>query len=70
MEKMIGWRKLTAWALVMFLCGFVSVKTVISGVNADVPAGVVDLIKWVTAFFFLGNGLEHLANNITVSKKE
>lgn len=66
MAWMIGWRKLSAWLMVFGLCAFVSVKTVLAG-GGDIPAGVIDLVKWVTGFFFAGNAIENLAGKITVT---
>lgn len=56
----MGWRKLGAWALVFALCAYVTFA------KLDVPDNAVDMIKWVTAFFFGSNAFVHLAKNIGV----
>ena len=60
----IGWRKLTAWALVY---AFVVVSTL--ALKFEIPGGNVELIQWVTGFFFGANALEHFAGKIGVNVK-
>ena len=62
----LGWRKLSAWLLVFALCAVVAIKSVFAGAAIDIPAGVIDLIKWVTGFFFGANIVEHLAGKVQV----
>jgi hypothetical protein len=63
---MLGWRKLTAWALVFALCAAVSIKAVWMGAAQDIPPTVADVIKWVTAFFFGMNVLDKLTDKYTI----
>ena len=69
---MLGWRKLGAWLLVFALCAVIAIKAVFMGAAVDIPAGVIDLIKWVTGFFFLGNTAEHALKgfNLKVEPKK
>jgi hypothetical protein len=62
----LGWRKLSAWLLVFALCAVVAIKSVFAGASIDIPPGVIDLIKWVTGFFFGANVVEHLAGKVQV----
>lgn len=62
----LGWRKLTAWLLIFGLCCTVAIKSVFAGASIDIPPGVIDLIKWVTGFFFGANVVEHLAGKVQV----
>lgn len=64
---MLGWRKLSAWLLVFALAAVVSFKVVHGGQGADIPPNAVDLVKWVTAFFFGANAVEHLSSKLSVS---
>jgi len=50
---MIGWRKLSAWLLVY------TMATVATFMDIAIPDNNVDLIKWVTGFFFGTNALIH-----------
>lgn len=67
MDFTLGWRKLTAWGLIFALCSAVAIKAVFAGQANDLPAGVIDLIKWVTGFFFGANVLEHLSSKVTLT---
>lgn len=69
MEIKLGWRKLSAWGLIFALCAVVAVKAVFAGAAVDIPPGVIDLLKWVTGFFFGANLIEHLAPNLTLTAK-
>ena len=60
----LGWRKLSAWALVYV---FVVVATL--AFKFEIPAGNVGLVQWVTGFFFASNALEHFAGKIGVNVK-
>jgi hypothetical protein len=63
-DKMkLGWRKLTAWALVYV---FIVTATFIA---KDIGDNAVELMKWVTGFFFGANALEHFAGKIGVNVK-
>ncbi len=62
----VGWRKLSAWGLIFSLCAVVAIKAVFAGASVDIPPGVIDLIKWVTGFFFGANIVEHLAGKVQV----
>lgn len=64
---MLGWRKLSAWLLVFGLSAVVSLKLVAGGAVTDVPPNAVDLVKWVTGFFFGANAVEHLAGRLSVN---
>lgn len=66
MATALGWRKLSAWLLVFALCSTVAIKSVFAGAAIDIPPGVIDLIKWVTGFFFGANIVEHLAGKVQV----
>lgn len=59
---MLGWRKLGAWALVY---AFVVAATLIF--KTTIGDNSVELIKWVTAFFFGSNALEHFAGKLKVN---
>lgn len=63
---MLGWRKLSAWGLVFSLAAFVSIKLVASCGVTDIPPNVVDLVKWVTGFFFGANAVEHIAGKLDI----
>lgn len=67
MENLIGWRKLSAWLLCFALCAAVSIKSVWIGTGSDLPPGVVDTLKWVTAFFFGFNVLDKLTDRYTAT---
>jgi hypothetical protein len=58
---MIGWRKLTSWALVY---GLVAVAT---WRGADVPPNAKELLIWATGFFFGANALKPLMQGIKVN---
>lgn len=65
---MLGWRKLSAWGLIFALGAYVSIVSVSHG-GADVPDNVVEMIKWVTGFFFGANAVVHIAQNVKISGK-
>ena len=64
MTKKLGWRKLSAWFLVY---AFVVAATVFS---REIGDNSVELVKYVTGFFFASNALEHFAGKITVGTKK
>lgn len=64
---MVGWRKLAAWFLCFLLGAAVSLKAVWIGTGTDIPAGVVDLLKWTTAFFFGFNVADKLTDRYTIT---
>lgn len=64
---MLGWRKLSAWILIFALSAAVAIKLTFGCGAVDIPVNVVDLIKWVTGFFFGANALEHLSKNVSVN---
>ena len=66
MEVKLGWRKLSAWLLVFALCAVVAVKAVFAGTAVDIPSGVIDLLKWITGFFFGANVVEHVAGKVKI----
>jgi hypothetical protein len=66
---MIGFRKLFAWLLCFGLCAAVALKTVWLGTGVDIPPGVVEVLKWSTAFFFGFNTLEKLTDKYTMTPK-
>ena len=59
----LGWRKLSAWALVYI---FVVAATFFS---KEIGENAFALMKWVTGFFFGANALEHFAGKIGVNVK-
>jgi len=69
MEIKLGWRKLSAWGLIFALCATVTIKAVFAGAAVDIPPGVIDMVKWVTLFFFGANVVEHIAPNLTIAAK-
>ena len=58
---MLGWRKLSAWALVFVMCAAALY------LDRDIPVNAKDLIMWVTGFFFGANMLKPLTQNIKVN---
>ena len=62
---MIGWRKILAWVLVYALVVAATWREVIIGDNG------MNLIIWITGFFFGANSIEHMAEkfSINVGKK-
>lgn len=55
---MLGWRKLSAWALVFaFGAAATFMKTPVDPI-------VSDMIKWVTAFFFGANAIKPAAQAV------
>ena len=44
-----------------------SLKAVWLGTGTDIPTGVVDLLKWVTAFFFGFNVLDKVTDKYTIA---
>lgn len=62
----LGWRKLGAWFLVFALGAYVSIDVVGHNNGADIPDNVLELIKWVTGFFFGANAIVHIAKEIGV----
>lgn len=58
---MLGWRKLGAWVLVY---AFVVAATFMV---KDISDNALDLTKWVTAFFFGANAIEHAVGKIKVN---
>ena len=60
MEQFIGWRKLGAWGLVF---GLVAAATYF---GRDLSDNAVDLLKWVTLYFFGANAAEWLLKDISV----
>ena len=58
----LGWRKLAAWALVY---AFVVAATLWS--KTLIGDNAMELLKWVTAFFFGANALEHFAGKMSVN---
>lgn len=56
----LGWRKLSAWFLIYALV----VVAVVYGFHIEDNA--VDVIKWVTAFFFGANVAEHVMSAVDV----
>ena len=60
--KKLGWRKLLAWALVY---AFVVAATLLAKVA--IGDNAMELMKWVTAFFFGANALEHFADKFSVN---
>ena len=58
---MFGWRKTTAWALVFVL---VSVSTYL---KADVPSNAMELLKYVTGFFFGANVIKPFMKTSSVN---
>lgn len=67
---MLNWRKLAAWGLVFSLSAFVAIKLVISCGASDIPNNVVELVKWVTGFFFGANAVEHISKRFDVQVKK
>jgi len=57
----MGWRKLGAWFLVY---AFVVAATFLI---RDISDNALELTKWVTAFFFGANALEHFAGKLKVN---
>jgi hypothetical protein len=58
---MLGWRKLSAWLLVYLLVLYMSAFA-----KFEIPTNNMELIKWVTGFFFGANALKPLFQNSTV----
>ena len=48
--NILGWRKMSAWLLVFALVCVATYN------KYEIPANNVDLVKWVTAYFFVVNG--------------
>lgn len=63
---MVGWRKLSAWLLIFAVAAAVAINLTFKGGALDIPPNVVDLIKWVTAFFFGANALEHFTDKLDI----
>lgn len=66
----IGWRKSVAWLLVFGLCVYATVDAMSTGAApaTDIPPNVVELMKWVTGFFFGSNVAEHFIRSNTTIK--
>lgn len=62
----LGWRKLSAWFLVFALGAYVSIDVVGHNGGNDIPNNVLELIKWVTGFFFGANAIVHIAKEVGV----
>ena len=60
----IGWRKLSAWLLVFILVAFATAQ------QLEITDNGVEILKWVTGFFFGANALEHSGKVISVKKQE
>jgi len=70
METMIGWRKLGAWGLIFLLCAIVTVRLVWTGQVQDIPAGVQQVLIWVTSAFFVLNVVgEHMGTSPALDMK-
>lgn len=61
---MLGWRKLGAWFLVFMLVAYMSAIA-----KTDIPMNNMELIKWVTGFFFGANALKPLFENVSFTPK-
>lgn len=59
---MLGWRKLSAWGLV-----FIFVVAATFFAKNAIPAENAELLKWITAFFFGANAIEHFAGKFKVN---
>ena len=64
---MLGWRKLMAWFLVYLFVLYMS-----AFVQLEVPDNNMEMIKWVTGFFFGANALVHASRalGVTVTPKK
>lgn len=71
METLIGWRKLSAWGLIFGLCAVVTIRAVWAGQVADIPAGVQNVLIWVTSAFFVLNVIgEHTGTSPALAMKQ
>lgn len=57
----IGWRKLAGWSLVYLLVVYCSAV-----IRYEIPDANVELLKWVTLYFFGANALEHMKESFSV----
>ena len=58
---MMGWRKISAWVLIYALVVFATWQKV------SLPDNGLDLLIWITGFFFGANSLEHLAGKLSIN---
>lgn len=70
MEVMIGWRKLGAWGIIVALCSVVTLKLVWDKQVTDIPAGVQNVLIWITTAFFMANVVgEHIGSSPALDLK-
>jgi hypothetical protein len=62
---MLGWRKLGAWLLVFIFVVYMS-----AFVKLEIPKNNMELVMWVTGFFFGTNAVVHTARAVGEALKK